>query len=98
MTCLTIPEGYSPNDVDKQREDLMPLYSYNCQNCNADFELLVRSSYIPACPSCGSEKLQQQVARVCIDIKYSAIAKSGRHAAAREGHLSNFSKQELHTK
>lgn len=91
-------EDYSPNDVDEQREDLMPLYSYNCQNCNADFELLVRSSDIPACPSCGSEKLQQQVSRVCIDVKYAAIAKSGRQAAAREGHLSNFSKQELRTK
>jgi putative FmdB family regulatory protein len=93
-----MPEGYSPNDVDEQREDLMPLYSYNCQNCNADFELLVRSSDIPACPSCGSEKLQQQVARVCIDIKYPTIAKSGRQAAVREGHLSNFSKQGLQTK
>jgi putative FmdB family regulatory protein len=76
----------------------MPLYSYYCQNCNADFELLVRSSDIPACPSCGSEKLQPQVARVCSEIKYPAIAKSGRRAAARAGDLSNFSKQELRTK
>jgi putative FmdB family regulatory protein len=98
MTRLTISEGHYPNDVDEQREDLMPLYSYNCQNCNADFELLVRSSDIPACPSCGSEKLQQQVARVCTEIKYPTIAKSGRQAAARGGDLSNFSKQELQTK
>ncbi|QBR71658.1 FmdB family transcriptional regulator [Beijerinckiaceae bacterium] len=76
----------------------MPLYAYTCQNCNADFELLVRSSDVPACPSCGSEKLQQQVAKICVDIKYPAIAKSWRQAAARSGDLSNFSKQELQTK
>jgi putative FmdB family regulatory protein len=76
----------------------MPLYAYTCQSCNADFELLVRSSDVPACPSCGSEKLEQQVARICVDIKYPAIAKSWRQAAAREGHASNFSEKELQTK
>jgi putative FmdB family regulatory protein len=79
-------------------EDLMPLYVYNCQDCNAEFELLVRSSDVPACPSCGSEKLQQQVAKICVEIKYPAIAKSWRRQAAREGDLTNFSKQELQTK
>jgi putative FmdB family regulatory protein len=76
----------------------MPLYAYTCQDCHADFELLVRSSDVPACPSCGSEKLQQQVAKICGDIKYPATAKSWRQAAARSGDLSNFSKQELQTK
>ncbi|WP_174510881.1 FmdB family zinc ribbon protein [Methylocella tundrae] len=76
----------------------MPLYAYKCQDCDADFELLVRTSDVPACPSCASEKLQQQIARICVDIKYPAVAKSWRKAAAREGDLSNFSKQELQTK
>ncbi len=76
----------------------MPLYSYYCQDCKTDFELLVRSADIPACPSCGGENLQKQIARVCIEIKYPAIAKSGRRAAARAGDLSNFSKQERRTK
>ena len=76
----------------------MPLYAYNCQNCNADFELLVNSSDIPACPSCGSEKLQQQVAKICVEIRNPAIAKSWRRAAARTGDISNFSKQERQTK
>jgi putative FmdB family regulatory protein len=73
----------------------MPLYAYACQSCGADFELLVRSSDVPACPACGSEKLQQQIARICGDIKNPAVAKSWRQAAAREGHTSNFSKKEL---
>ncbi|WP_026606376.1 FmdB family zinc ribbon protein [Methylocapsa acidiphila] len=76
----------------------MPLYVYNCQDCNAEFELLVRSSDVPACPSCGSEKLQQQVAKICVEIKYPAIAKSWRRAAAAGGDLTNFNKKELQTK
>jgi putative FmdB family regulatory protein len=76
----------------------MPLYAYHCENCQAEFELLVRASDTPACPECGSEKLQQQVSRICVEIKYPAIAKSWRRAAAASGDLTNFNKQELQTK
>jgi putative FmdB family regulatory protein len=72
----------------------MPLYSYKCQGCDAEFELLVRASDIPACPSCGGEKLQQLVAKISNEIKYPAIAKSWRKRAAAEGDLSNFSAAE----
>jgi putative FmdB family regulatory protein len=74
------------------REGKMPLYNYICQKCNAEFELLVRASDVPACPACGSEELQKQIARICGEIKSPGIAKSWRRAAAREGHLSNFGK------
>ena len=84
--------------IDVQCEDLMPLYSYSCQNCKADFEILVRSTDVPACPTCGSDQLQQHVAKVCNEIKYPAIARSWRQRAAREGDLSNFSKQEIGAK
>jgi len=76
----------------------MPLYDYVCQSCNAEFELLVRSSDIPTCPSCGGVQLQKQVARIAAEIKYPAIAKSWRQAAARSGELSNFSAAERQTK
>jgi putative FmdB family regulatory protein len=73
----------------------MPLYSYECEDCHAEFELLVRASDTPACPSCGSEKLTQAVSRIQKEIKYPAIAKSWRRAAAAGGDLSNYSKQEI---
>lgn len=38
----------------------MPLYEYECAACGEAFELLVRSSEKPACPSCGSEQLEKQ--------------------------------------
>jgi putative FmdB family regulatory protein len=68
----------------------MPLFAYACQTCDAEFELLVRASDVPACPSCGGQNLRQQLARICGDIKHPAIAKSWRSAAAKEGHTSNF--------
>lgn len=73
----------------------MPLYSYECQDCHSEFELLVRASDTPVCPSCGSAKLGQQVAKICDEIKYHAIKKSWRQVAARAGELSNFNKKEV---
>jgi putative FmdB family regulatory protein len=73
----------------------MPLYAYSCSDCQAEFELLVRASETPSCPACGGEKLNQQVSRICKEIKYPAIAKSWRKAAAQSGELSNFSKKEI---
>jgi putative FmdB family regulatory protein len=72
----------------------MPLYAYACKACNAEFEALVRSGDEPACPACASKELQRQVSRISKEIKYPAIAKSWRRAAAASGDLSNFSKAE----
>jgi len=72
----------------------MPLYAYSCQDCDAEFELLVRSGDTPACPACASPRLTQLVSRICNEIKYPAIARSWRQRAQREGDLSNFSKAE----
>jgi len=72
----------------------MPIFSYLCRDCGADFELLVFASDTPACPTCQSEKLQRLLSRVSAELKMPGIAKSGRQAAARAGHLSNFSRKE----
>jgi putative FmdB family regulatory protein len=76
------------------REDDMPLYAYSCNACEAEFEMLIRAADTPKCPACGSEKLTQQISRISKEIKYPAIAKSWRRAAAASGDLSNFSKSE----
>ena len=39
----------------------MPIYEYNCTDCSSDFELLVRISEEPACPSCGSGAIEKQL-------------------------------------
>lgn len=39
----------------------MPLFEYTCDSCQSEFELLVRGSEKPACPSCDSKKLTKQL-------------------------------------
>ncbi|MFP4502985.1 MAG: FmdB family zinc ribbon protein [Candidatus Hydrogenedentota bacterium] len=38
----------------------MPLFHYTCNACGQQSELLIRSSETPACPACGSDKLDKQ--------------------------------------
>jgi putative FmdB family regulatory protein len=35
----------------------MPLYEYQCCDCGAEFELLLRGEEKPRCPTCGRENL-----------------------------------------
>jgi len=37
----------------------MPLFEYECPACGKRFELLVRADTRPACPGCGSKKLEK---------------------------------------
>jgi putative FmdB family regulatory protein len=37
----------------------MPIYEYHCQDCAHDFEMLVRSDTVPACPECQSTTLDK---------------------------------------
>ncbi|MEM7415218.1 MAG: FmdB family zinc ribbon protein [Gemmatimonadota bacterium] len=40
---------------------IIPIYEYSCQECGDRFELLVRGSEAPACPSCESTKLEREL-------------------------------------
>jgi putative FmdB family regulatory protein len=75
----------------------MPLYPYHCKACEAEFEMLVRASDSPACPSCGSADLQQLVCLPVKEGKSKALKQAWRARAQREGDLSNFSKKEVNT-
>jgi putative FmdB family regulatory protein len=39
----------------------MPLYEYICKECGLRFEALVIGSNRPACPSCQSLELEQEI-------------------------------------
>ncbi|HPC20108.1 MAG: zinc ribbon domain-containing protein [Kiritimatiellae bacterium] len=39
----------------------MPLFEYICQSCGARSEQLVSAARIPACPQCGSTRLEKQL-------------------------------------
>ena len=72
----------------------MPLFDYHCPACGADFELLVRSDTVVACPRCAAGGVQRQVSRVAPAGSSAGIVASARRAAAREGHFSHYSKAE----
>lgn len=70
----------------------MPLYDFRCAGCGATFELLVRSSTVPACPTCGGAALDRLLSKPAAPGTSAAIIARGRAAAAREGHFSNYSR------
>lgn len=72
----------------------MPLYSFHCAKCDGDVELLIGFSETPVCPACGSKKLQRLMSLTAPPGKSRGLMKSARAQAAREGHLSNFSRAE----
>lgn len=37
----------------------MPLYEYQCNDCHAEVELLIRGDERPECPQCHSDKMQR---------------------------------------
>lgn len=39
----------------------MPIYEYVCPTCVEEFEVLVRGNEQPACPTCGSKKIERQL-------------------------------------
>jgi len=72
----------------------MPLYDYRCTACGQQFELLVRSSTVPACPHCAATALERLVSLTAPQGSSQALIAAGRRAAAKQGHFSNYSKAE----
>lgn len=72
----------------------MPIYDYRCNGCNKTFELLVRSSNVPACPVCGSMQLEKLVSCPAAPGQTAGIISQARFQAAREGHFSNYKASE----
>ncbi len=52
----------------------MPIYEYACRSCESEFELLIRSSTEPACPSCESEDLKKLLSTFAVGGKSSTFA------------------------
>lgn len=51
----------------------MPLYEYRCQQCQAEFELLVREPEKPQCPQCESAKLERRLSVVAAPSSSSGV-------------------------
>ncbi len=68
----------------------MPIYDYACRRCKHNFELLVISSTVPACPHCGATRLQILMSAPAAPGKSAGIMAAGRARAAKAGHTSHY--------
>lgn len=39
----------------------MPLYEFHCDQCEQDFEQLMRANEKPECPDCGTHKVEKLI-------------------------------------
>jgi putative FmdB family regulatory protein len=72
----------------------MPIYEYHCSHCETQFEKLVRSDTVVACPQCGAHDVNKCVSAPTPPGLSKGIIQRARARAAAEGELSNFSKAE----
>jgi len=42
----------------------MPLFEYQCRECQQTTEVLIRDGVIPRCKHCGSTRLEKQLGRI----------------------------------
>ncbi|MBM3777571.1 MAG: zinc ribbon domain-containing protein [Acidimicrobiia bacterium] len=54
----------------------MPLYEYACNDCHREFELLVRSTEQPVCPSCDSAELTRRLSVFAAHTNGSSVTAS----------------------
>jgi putative FmdB family regulatory protein len=57
----------------------MPIYAYRCRDCGKEFSTLVMSGETPACETCASADLEQQLSLI------AAPSKGGDSAPAIDG-------------
>jgi len=72
----------------------MPIYDFRCRACGAQFELLVRGPAQPVCPECSHDDPERLPSLTAPQGTIKATIMKTRHAAAREGHFSNYSAAE----
>jgi putative FmdB family regulatory protein len=72
----------------------MPLYSFHCKKCDKDSEILAGFEETPGCPHCGSVRMERLPSRPAPPLTHKSYLKKMRAQAGKEGHLSNFSRQE----
>ena len=47
----------------------MPIFEYQCAGCGHRFEVVVRGSERPECPSCHGQELQKQLSVFAVSTK-----------------------------
>jgi len=64
----------------------MPIYEYACQQCGREFEALVRSDTVPACPQCQSTQLEKKLSVFATAAVADTVAQAAPNPCASCGH------------
>jgi putative FmdB family regulatory protein len=68
----------------------MPLFEYQCRDCEKPFEAFVTSDRKAACPTCGSENLRKMLSRLGMvgttAVKQDTCAAPAAMCGAQGGH------------
>jgi len=54
----------------------MPIFEYICKECDRRFEIVIRGSELPVCPSCSSQDLDQQLSSFAVGSSQKGFAAS----------------------
>ena len=49
----------------------MPIYEYECRSCHRQFEQIVRTGDVPACPNCNGSDLQRLLSHVSVSSEHT---------------------------
>jgi len=63
----------------------MPLYEYACKSCASQFEVLVRASETPECPSCHGKDLERRLSVFAAHTGGAGPAEAGPRASGACG-------------
>ena len=66
----------------------MPIFEYQCASCRHEFEILVRTGDVPACPTCAGQELTKLISLPAIKSESThalALRAAGRRDKVQQG-------------
>jgi putative FmdB family regulatory protein len=63
----------------------MPIYEYKCGSCGQEFEQLIRTGDVAACPSCKGQTLERLLSHVAVRSEHTRSLSFKKARAAARG-------------
>ncbi len=76
----------------------MPLYEYRCPACDREFELLVRGTTVPACPTCGSTSIEKMLSLFAVSSEGTEMRSREKLGASQRARSAASQKEREHYK
>ncbi len=76
----------------------MPLFEYRCPACDSQFELLIRGSAVPTCPSCGSTSLEKMLSLFAVSSEGTVLRSREKLGAQQRVQSASNQKEREHYK